>query len=386
MGKLISLPDNFFFPCLFIALVFSYCTPNKDYLDVDYPIVEFDKAISKEAHLSEYTDSLKYTFLEYDSENLVGKILIFKVTKNHIILVDQQQKLFVFNKKGDLVTFIYNKGEGPSEYNSIEDFAVDSEEEHIVVLDSRRGKLLKFDFSGSFIESYPIDYTHAAHISALENGNYAIFQSARFSIENHCIFLLDQHFHKVDSIVDPLGSFLKEVPYLLTTHWYDYNNSVLYKEALADTVFRVSGSNKLEPHVLFNLGKKRMPDEYYTQTSSYQQHAHKYYLVADIFESNKYIFIHVMHDGQDKYFVFNKNSSFLHDLGSNALLIPTGQTNFEFWPQYLSQETLYRFIDAQELSQRLQKNHSPKADKIMKILQVNDNPVLLSSELLPKSP
>ncbi|MEX2568776.1 MAG: 6-bladed beta-propeller [Cyclobacteriaceae bacterium] len=381
MNKIVSLYSKYSFSILILVLTFTNCKSDKNRDHVNNSIIDFENFISNEANLYDFADSLEFTFLEYDTGNLVGKILNFKATKNYLFVVDQQQKLFVFKKNGDLFSFIHNKGEGPSEYISIEDFIVDSNEKHVVILDPRGGKLLKYDIFGNFIDRYSIGYTHATHISKLMNGNYAIFQSARFSNENHNIFLLDQNFQKVDSIVEPIGTFIKNLPYLFDTHWYDYDNNACYKEFLVDTVFRVNENNRSEPHLLFNLGKKRMPNEYYTETNYYRQHAHKYYQIGNISESKNYVFISVTYNNKSKYFLFDKEKSQLEDLGLNALPIHTFNLDIEFWPAYVYEETLYQIIDPTELYQKLKS--SPKAYKLKQILELNDNPVFLSCNLLP---
>ncbi|MDY7396714.1 6-bladed beta-propeller [Aureibaculum sp. 2210JD6-5] len=356
------------------------CKPDNNKINSGYYIVDFDNAKDKEMKLYEVADSLKFTFLQYDKENPVGEILHYKVTENYLFIVDQQQKLFVFKKNGDLVTFIYNKGRGPSEYITIEDFIVDSREESIFILSPTSGKLLKYDIYGNFIESFSINYTHAAHISKLTNGNYCIYQSARFSENNFNIFFLDKNFQVINSVIDSKGAFIKKIPYLLDVVWGNHNNSTYYKEVLSDTVFKINQKNTSEPYILFDLGKKRMPDKYYEKTGYYQKNAHKFYQVGSILESGKYFFLQIAYNNEKKYFLYKKNNneSLIINLGTKGF---SNNIDIDFWPEYIDDsETMYRFIDPIELRSKLKE--TSEANEIKNILDSNDNPVLLSGKLL----
>ena len=342
-----------------LILILTNCGSKESVNANNYHIVDFKKALKKEIGFNEISDSLKFTFLQYDKQNPVGEILKYKITKNYLVVVDQQHKLFVFKRNGNLVSVIDDKGKGPSEYINIEDFIIDSNEKFIIVLDPKNEKILKYDIHGDYIKSYSMNYTHAAHISNLTNGNYCVYQSARFSEENFNIFILNENFQLINSIIDSKGAILKESPYLLDVNWYNYNNNTYYKEVLGDTVFKITQKNASEPHMLFDIGEVRMPDKYYTKTGHYQKNAHKFYQVGKIIESKNYAFIHVVFNNKNKYFLYYKNKK----------------------TEYIDDnETMHRFIDPIELQSRLKS--IPKTEKIKKILKSNDNPVLLSGKLL----
>jgi len=128
--------------CLLISLIFilSNCATKQNKQDNDCTTVRFESAVTKKIKLKDIAGSLKFTFLEFDKQNLVGNILNYKITNQYILIVDQQQKLFVFKKNGKLVSVIHNIGKSPSEYINIEDFTIDSKEEFITILDPSNGK------------------------------------------------------------------------------------------------------------------------------------------------------------------------------------------------------------------------------------------------------
>jgi hypothetical protein len=366
-----------------LILVLSSCSTKNSIDDKSNIKVDFEKAVTREMNLIEVADSLEFTFLQYDNQNLVGRIINYRITKNYIIIVDQQQKLFIYRKNGDLVAAIHNRGKGPSEYIGIEDFTIDSNEEFIYILDPGNSKVLQYNIYGAFINGYSIPYTHAAHISNHFNGNFCIYQSARFSEEGFNVFISDSNFNTINSIRDPGGELVKNIPYLLDVLWYNHNEHVQYKEVMVDTVFRINKDLKPEPHILFNLGKYKMPDNYYTETKYYQMGAHKFYQIVNLLESEGYLFINIFFNSKKKYFLYQKNNRLLLDLNADALVDNSRNLDTNFWPDYIGDDgRMYRFIEAGELYKNLKT--TPKGNEMKHILESNDNPVLMSSKLIDK--
>ena len=369
--------------CFLISLIFilSNCTPKQNKRDNDCITVNFERAVTKKIKLNDIAGSLEFTFLEFDKQNLVGKILNYKITNQYILIVDQQQKLFVFKKDGKLVSVIHNIGKGPSEYINIEDFTIDSKEQFITILDPSNGKILQYNILGSYINEYPIAYNHAAHISSLIDNHYCVYQSARFSEKYFNIHILDSKFQTLNSIKDPGGIYLKKSPYMFDVNWYNYNNNTYYKEVMVDTIFKINDNHISEPYIRLDLGKRKMPNKYYTNTKAFQKGIHKFYQMGEIVESQKYIFFRIFLDQKKKHFLYKKGKTqLLFNLEAEAL--PNNQElDINFWPEYIdNNEIMYRFIDPTILYEKIKSN--PKASAIKHLIESNDNPVLLSVKLL----
>lgn len=342
-------------------------------------VINFDSAMSKNIELNEISDSIRVTFLITDNKNLLGEIFKFKCTRNYIFIVDQQQKLFIFKKNGELYSVIYQMGKGPSEYIEIVDFYVDREEKFILILDPLNGKLLTFDINGIFISGHKIEYNHAEHITGIKGNNYCIYQSARFSLNNQNLFFLDSSFNTISSIEDTNGDFIKNLPYLIDINWYNFNGQSYFKYAMNDTIFAINNDFSKNAHYILNYGSKRMPNKYYTKTKYYQTESHKFYLEGDILESNKYIFIPIYYENKRKHFLFNKKDNTLFDIGTDEILVDSN-FNLEFWPTYIDMDdVMYQFIPAGVLYDRIKTKEG--FDNIKQRLITNNDYVLLSSKL-----
>ena len=371
---------NYLYLILFILTLLS-CNP-KNVVEREYfSIVDFDILSNKKKELVEIADSLNFTFLQYDKQNFVGKILNFKITENYLFIVDQQQKLFVFKRNGNLFSVINKRGKGPEEYIQIEDFTITPNEKFVVILDPYNSKVLKYDISGNYINNYSIEYNHSAHISSIGDNRYCLYQSARFSDENVNLFITDSTFNTVKKIKYPgNGEFLRKIPYLLDVNWYNYENSIYYKEVVVDTIYKMNLEKlTFNPHFAIDLGKWKMPDKYYTNTKYYQMSANKFYQIGKICESENYLFLNIFYENNFKYFIYKKKDEpLLFEVNSNELPNQIGN-DISFWPDYIYKNVMFKFIEAGELYDKLKS--TPFSGEIKKNMELNDNPILMSCKI-----
>ena len=92
-------------------------------LDVakDYP--------EKTINLEDIAD-VRYVPLETTDQSLIQGIHKMATSENKIIICDlAQNRVFIFDKEGHLITSINKEGPGPQEYSSIQNFDVDFQKE-----------------------------------------------------------------------------------------------------------------------------------------------------------------------------------------------------------------------------------------------------------------
>lgn len=365
---------------LLIFFVFISCN-NKNSLKKNYSTIDFENSISKDLYLSEISDSLRFILLEYDKENLVGNIINYKITKDYIFIVDAQQKLFVFDKDGKLISTIFFRGRGPAEYNYIEDFTIDPDQNHVFILDPSSFKILKYTINGEFIKNFPIKFGNAAHISYLDDDKYCIYQSSRFSADNFNLFITDSSFNTISEIsYHGERDFVKSLPYLMTIQWYSFSNNVFYKEAFQDTIFKINSGGNIKPHILLDFGDKSMPEKYFTSTKYYQMGSDNFYQLTNILESDKYIFLEIYYENKRNYYLYEKEESgTLYKLDTDQFFI-NDDVDLNFWPSFIDSDgVMYQFVDAGELYNNL--SNTTRANKLKLELEYNDNPVLISCQL-----
>ena len=105
--------------------------------------------------MDEMLDRVKsIEYIKLDSSEPIGVIDKMIVTKDKIYILDcyTAQQIFVFDKTGNLLFRIKNKGRGPKEYESIRDMQVDTIRNEILVNDALARSYLYFSADdGAFL-------------------------------------------------------------------------------------------------------------------------------------------------------------------------------------------------------------------------------------------
>lgn len=70
-----------------------------------------------------------------------------------LIFISEYDNLYIFTRKGDFVTKVGAKGEGPNEYIVLSTFYVDNDKRQITIIDEFKNVLLNYDFTGEYIST-----------------------------------------------------------------------------------------------------------------------------------------------------------------------------------------------------------------------------------------
>jgi hypothetical protein len=343
--------------------------------------IDFNNTVLKDVRLAGIADSLYYIFLQFDKHNPVGRIAHFKVSHNYIFIADHRNKLFVFKKNGEVCSVLNKTGKGPGEYISIEDFTISDDERFIYILDPGNKKIIKCTLSGEYVNSYPLKYSHAAHIEILRDGCFCIYQSARFSDDNSSIYITDSLFNlKKKIFYDGDQDFLRRIPYLIDVEWYRFNNNIYFREPFQSTVYRIDQAIGLDPYINIDFGNRGIPDYAYEDTKLYQDIASECYQLKDIVESENYFFLKVFYQNVNHQYLYIKKDNELIRLKSPGLVNDPDDTAY-FWPQYIDESNIMYSIDyADELFENTG-SHNAVID-FEKTVGSNENPIIVCVELI----
>lgn len=94
-------------------------------------------------------DSIRLVPLQNRDDIVIGAVSHIEIIEDKLVVVDMNkaQQIFVFDKQGNFLNTIGNKGEGPGEYTSINQFVVSPD--GICVLDWMKWKYLCYDLDGN---------------------------------------------------------------------------------------------------------------------------------------------------------------------------------------------------------------------------------------------
>ena len=124
--------------------------------------------------LSTIIDSIYYLPLETDDRYLIGNIDKLIVTDVFFYVIDKDinPSIFCFNKKGEFIRKIGNRGASIWEYISITD--VNVYHENVYIWDGSSKKLLIYKSNGDFVSSISSDYAAEA-IAILDDSQIAFY-------------------------------------------------------------------------------------------------------------------------------------------------------------------------------------------------------------------
>lgn len=101
-----------------------------------------------------FVDSLEYINLEATDSCLIGRIKDIVINRDHLFIFDeQQQTIWIFDRKGKYLNKISRKGDEPGEYARISQFEYDDERKQIIVLAPWKKRLLFYILQGEYLKT-----------------------------------------------------------------------------------------------------------------------------------------------------------------------------------------------------------------------------------------
>lgn len=145
-------------------------------LSGDYPIRRVD--------LKEIAD-VEYVPLETtDSSLLTSMCKMYCISEKYIITKDRYTgDLFFFTRSGKFIRKINRMGNGPEEYVSLQNLAIDFETEECLIYDLAKKKVHIYSFEGVYKRSFPWMFTTSLHPWYNLNKDYLIGHNGAFSRE-----------------------------------------------------------------------------------------------------------------------------------------------------------------------------------------------------------
>ena len=195
-----------FYCYLFLASSFLFLSCSSEKKQSDLLEIPVDINQNSRIPLSEIAEEITAIELELTNESLINPDRIKRiVTSENYIFVGGMDKILVFNKSGKFVRSIGSKGQGPGEYRSIRNLAIDETNGRLFV--NAWHKIIIYDFQGNFLkESYFINQLSGliVDINYINNElliiDYSMGREDANGLFNHsAIYRLNDEFQITDS-------------------------------------------------------------------------------------------------------------------------------------------------------------------------------------------
>jgi hypothetical protein len=122
----------------------------------DIPVIDFSKNYpEKRIRLQDVAD-IEYIPLETTDDVLLGTSYIISVTDRYIVIGDlSQDEIFIFNRRGKVVSHYNRRGQGPQEYITLGGHVIfDGKNEEVIHLHMPKSEFLVYSMSGEFKRSF----------------------------------------------------------------------------------------------------------------------------------------------------------------------------------------------------------------------------------------
>lgn len=267
-----------------------------------YPIhIPFEEGMEteREVKLSDIADSVTYIRLETTDEGLIGypKPQLIRRTSKYYILAEAQN-ILQFTHDGKFVRTIGRRGQGPGEYNYINQVDVNENVGKVYVLST--GKRLNiYDLeTGKYLQSANIPYNEPMDIMMLNDSTIISYMDNGGGQQQEIIYISTlngqvlHQFPRHELFEVKGGAYAYGSPndiFLLR-----YDNQVLLKEYENDTVYTVS-PNGLQKRYIFNTGKYGIKLEHTLAALHGDESAHERlaagYKRYAVLETENYLFL-----------------------------------------------------------------------------------------------
>lgn len=179
-----------FFACIVVLL--SSCSFSKENssgirYDVDCTLRYCDASVS-EMQLSMLCDSIESIPLDTTGGFLLGRIEYVCFVHNHFFVLDDSDKLYVFDRSGHGSFILDRKGQGPHEYVDIHGFDVANDSS--LCLLTYPPKLMYFDWNGTFVKEVRLA-NRGFELSLLSDDFAVLYRDNVGSTPDKASFMLD---------------------------------------------------------------------------------------------------------------------------------------------------------------------------------------------------
>ena len=409
------------------AVIISSCgrkstteTSNEDSLIKIDLLTDADAKVTK---LSEIAKNVEYIPLETTESSLIGpSVLKVIYTNNRVYLRNSglNGEILCFDMEGKFLYKLQNRGRGPEEYTFISDFDVSSDNKFLTILSSSSSKLLTYGISDtgfSFRKSVTLKDPDPGKVSIVPETDKAFLAIAPWTgVEPTLSLLINTdgdtiHFKPNCYKYERVGTR----GYRATNEMlvYSIGNMVCFKEEFSDTVFYVNAKdNSFKPRMIFDTHGTSFTPEMRGNPEIPNDHTS---LVADIFETSRYVFYSYGSSETRKKsipienIIFDKRTNIKYKLDivtiietilDNQVEIhinylkddlsggPDFNMGINSWSRYCSVGKLFSFVEALTLKQYVNSedfrnakvSYPEKKEELKRLadsLNETDNPVLI---------
>lgn len=360
--------------CLAITLSMLFLSCQSKQEISEFVEIHPEKFIEKELKLSDIVEELEY--IQFDTTRIVNPRWQIEMTDKYIF-VAACDELLKYDRKGKFIQTIGSKGQGPGEFTSCTNIALDMKGERIFIKDW--SQVLVYSFNGKFLSKLNIPLEGMVNI-AYANGSLYGLSMVSFTKEQLPYLWIEVDGQTAEVLQKKANTGIEfETDEMTLRCNYVCNSTrgtLLYYNHLNDTIFRL-GHAKDKVAYLFGQGNFRltpqncMNDEYHLKLN-------------DIWDSERYLFVDYRMNNKKQLCIYDKvDNVFYNDADHQIENDMDGLLPFDLHSTYLINENSYmmQLVSADEMKEILLASDNPKRKSWAKNMEFDDNDILVLAKL-----
>ncbi len=210
-----------------------------------------------------------------------------------------ENRLFVFNRKGKFLRQIGEVGHGHGEFSHVSDFAIDKTNNRVIILDAP-SKIHIYDLSGKYLLSK--DLKESSFWNIVWHNNEFVLTTNNFgnSKDDYLLYFYNDKFELKDKYVNVLPFAVGAGSTLSSVLQVD-NNTIYYIDNATRSIYTYDEKEKQIEKSYQWILPNPMPSEYYGSFEKFGGNQHKFDFIFDAIISNKNILVSYIHD--NKYYI-----------------------------------------------------------------------------------
>ena len=220
--------------------------------------VVLDLNLDQKLFLSEIADSIEIIPLEQTDESDIRLVYRMVAYKDRYYFYNGignvESNLLVFDRQGNFIFRLDKKGRGPGEYVGLNDIAVDTHKDELLLLTSGNG-IYRYDLNGNFIDRIRIGSLGKC-LAADSRGNIYLTMYCNEENPNSLLFISPTDSFYLNPVGE--GDFVRLNQHSHSNFLDSHNGDVYYSASYCDSIFKITDGVK-EPFLYINYNGKNFP-------------------------------------------------------------------------------------------------------------------------------
>lgn len=373
--------NNYYILYSFIYLLILSCKPTENY---NRDIIDFEHAVALNMKCSSIIDSIYFVKIETSEECLIKNIQQIFFDKEFIFVMDNGERLLVFNHDGTFLNQIGNMGKGPGEYIYISSFSVDTVSKTVYIHEGRR--ILSYNYNGVY-KNFQITTNKSTNFF-FHNKHFFCYVPEEIlysgSSTEYKITVFDSTGAKVNSFLPVTGIEGVFPMFISSGQFYSVGKETCLLDPNANIVYKVDPQS-IAIKYRFANGNINEKEEYaYDEVNSQglkqiDKDRNGNLKCKSIFENNHFLLVYYELGNKTNLAYINKKDYSIYNIKTedNILGFENDLTGALPISSLIFLEDLFvTIIDPSEIFENSGKFNYSKLDNILSSISINDNPIL----------